>query len=161
MTMAAWVVMASPVGPLRICADAFSLRRIVLPAENAPPDAAILAADPPPLLCQAKAQLAEYFAGRRQAFALPLSPQGTAFQQAVWAQIALIPYGETRSYGEIAARLGSPAKARAVGGAAGCNPLPIVIPCHRVIGSSGSLTGFSGGLEVKRLLLRLESGQAG
>lgn len=160
--MADWAVMASPVGPLRICADAFSLRRIVLPAEkNASPDAAVSAADPPPLLCQAKAQLAEYFAGRRRVFALPLSPQGTAFQQAVWAQIALIPYGETRSYGEIAARLGSPAKARTVGGAAGRNPLPIVIPCHRVIGSSGSLTGFSGGLTVKRLLLRLESGLAG
>jgi methylated-DNA-[protein]-cysteine S-methyltransferase len=151
-------VIESPIGPLLIFADAFGLRRIVLPAENALSAAAVPAADPASVLCQAAAQLAEYFAGQRQTFNLPLSPQGTAFQQAVWAQIALIPYGQTRSYGELAARLGNPAKARAAGGAAGRNPLPIIIPCHRVIGSSGSLTGFSGGLAVKRFLLRLESG---
>ncbi|MGR0480920.1 MAG: methylated-DNA--[protein]-cysteine S-methyltransferase [Candidatus Electronema sp. V4] len=146
----------SPVGQLQIFADDFALRRISFSAETDKLPAAVLVSDGHPLLCQAKAQLAEYFAGQRRVFDLPLSPQGTAFQKAVWTQIVLIPYGEIRSYGEIAARLGDANKARAVGGAAGKNPLPIVIPCHRVIGSSGRLTGFSGGLQIKEMLLALE-----
>lgn len=101
-------------------------------------------------------QLEEYFAGRRRIFELRLAPSGTPFQQAVWQQVAAIPYGETRSYGEIARALERPNASRAVGAANGANPLPIVVPCHRVIGADGSLTGFGGGLDAKVLLLQLE-----
>ncbi len=146
----------SPVGLLRIFADDFALRRINFSAETDTLPITVSASDGHPLLCRAKAQLEEYFAGQRRTFDLPLAPEDTLFQQAVWAQIARIPYGQTRSYGEIAIRLGSVGKARAVGGAAGKNSLPIVIPCHRVIGSSGKLTGFSGGLQIKEFLLALE-----
>jgi methylated-DNA-[protein]-cysteine S-methyltransferase len=105
------------------------------------------------------AQLQEYFAGERTAFDLPLEPNGgSAFERRVWAELMLIPYGETASYGEIAARIGHPGKARAVGRANGRNPIAIVCPCHRVIGSDGSLTGYGGGLENKRTLLDLEAG---
>ncbi len=109
-----------------------------------------------PLLEEAARQLKEYFSGARRVFSLPLSPGGTSFQRAVWEQLARIPYGETRTYGEIAAALGSPSAARAVGGACHRNPIGIVIPCHRVIGAHGSLTGYAGGLDVKAYLLRLE-----
>ncbi|HEV3179402.1 MAG TPA: methylated-DNA--[protein]-cysteine S-methyltransferase [Steroidobacteraceae bacterium] len=102
------------------------------------------------------AQLSEYFRGTRCAFRLPLAPQGTPFQLAVWKALCAIPYGETVSYGELARRLGLPGGARAVGVANGANPLPIVVPCHRVIGADGSLTGFGGGLDIKRTLLSLE-----
>lgn len=102
-------------------------------------------------------QLAEYFAGERTAFDLPLAFAGTAFQQLVWAALREIPYGETMSYGELARRLGKPDAARAVGLANGRNPIAVIVPCHRVIGADGSLTGFGGGLERKRLLLELES----
>ena len=101
--------------------------------------------------------LEEYFAGTRQAFELPLAPRGTPFQLAVWQELSRIPYGETISYGELARRVGDPAAARAVGAANGANPLPIVVPCHRVIGANGSLTGFGGGLPNKRWLLALET----
>src|SRR2546421_13075812 len=104
------------------------------------------------------AELAEYFAGERTAFDLPLRPRGSAFEQLVWAELLRIPYGETASYGEIAARIGHPGKARAVGRANARNPIAIVCPCHRVIGSDGSLTGYAGGLESKRALLELEAG---
>jgi len=102
------------------------------------------------------AQIGDYFAGERQAFDLEIAPEGTPFQRQVWRQLGKIPYGETRSYGEIAARLGRPKGARAAGGAIGSNPIVVVIPCHRVIGADGSLTGFGSGLPVKRKLLRLE-----
>jgi methylated-DNA-[protein]-cysteine S-methyltransferase len=101
-------------------------------------------------------QLREYFAGRRRMFDLELAMPGTAFQCAVWAALRTIPYGETISYAELARRLGKPRAVRAVGSANGANPLPIVVPCHRVIGSDGSLTGFGGGLDLKRKLLTLE-----
>ena len=101
-------------------------------------------------------QLREYFAGARRCFELALAPRGTAFQLAVWRHITPIPYGQTVSYSEIARRLGRPEAARAVGLANGANPLPIVVPCHRVIGADGSLTGFGGGLPIKRALLHLE-----
>ena len=105
------------------------------------------------------AQLREYFAGERTGFDLDLRPEGgTAFERRVWTELLTIPYGETASYGEIAARIGHPGKARAVGRANGRNPVAIVCPCHRVIGSDGSLTGFGGGLENKRTLLDLEAG---
>lgn len=109
-----------------------------------------------PLLLQAKAQLSEYFAGTRQEFTLPLSPKGTPFQQKVWAALQTIPYGQTRSYGEIARQIGSPKAARAVGMANHHNPIAILIPCHRVVGQNGALTGYAGGLERKKALLQLE-----
>jgi methylated-DNA-[protein]-cysteine S-methyltransferase len=107
---------------------------------------------------EAARQLREYFAGARTAFDLPLQPRGTQFQRNVWNRLREIPYGETISYGELARRIGNPKASRAVGAANGANPLPIVVPCHRVIGSTGALTGFGGGLSVKRFLLALESG---
>jgi methylated-DNA-[protein]-cysteine S-methyltransferase len=101
-------------------------------------------------------QLDEYFAGRRTTFDVPLSPAGTAFQRDVWNALLQIPYGETTSYGQLARKIGRPAAVRAVGAANGQNPIPIIIPCHRVIGGDGRLVGFGGGLNVKRFLLALE-----
>jgi methylated-DNA-[protein]-cysteine S-methyltransferase len=101
-------------------------------------------------------QLREYFAGKRAAFDLPLAPEGTAFQRSVWRQLQEIPYGETISYGELARRVGNPKASRAVGSANGANPVPIVIPCHRVIAGDGTLGGFGGGLLTKQTLLTLE-----
>jgi methylated-DNA-[protein]-cysteine S-methyltransferase len=103
-------------------------------------------------------QLTEYFAGKRQDFDLRLSPEGTAFQKRVWQELQKIPFGQTACYGDIAERIGNPKASRAVGMANGKNPLPIIVPCHRVIGKDGSLTGFGGGLEVKKQLLKLENG---
>jgi methylated-DNA-[protein]-cysteine S-methyltransferase len=127
-------------------------------------DGALIAAEfgalapnvPSPLLRRAGLELGEYFAGTRRSFTLPLSPQGTDFQRAVWAALLEIPYGETRSYGEIARAVGKPGAARAVGMANNRNPLPVFIPCHRVIGADGALVGYGGGLEKKRFLLALE-----
>lgn len=110
------------------------------------------------LLADARAQLGDYFAGRRRTFDLPLAPLGTAFQQAAWRCLLEIPFGECRSYGEIAARLGKPGAARAVGGAIGRNPLTLFVPCHRVVGRNGALTGFAGGTDRKDWLLALERG---
>jgi len=130
--------------------------------ENEPPDRAGAEepepADENPILLEAAGQIAEYFAGRRQRFTLPIPEtlRGTPFQRRVWSALRQIPYGQTLSYGELARRIGSPAASRAVGGACGKNPLPILIPCHRVIGQSGKLTGFGGGLEAKLRLLELE-----
>jgi methylated-DNA-[protein]-cysteine S-methyltransferase len=107
-------------------------------------------------LAAARRQFSEYFAGTRRRFDLGLAPHGTPFQQAVWAELCRIPYGRARSYGELAARLGRPGAARAVGGANNKNPLAIVVPCHRVIGADGKLVGYAGGLEFKRGLLELE-----
>jgi methylated-DNA-[protein]-cysteine S-methyltransferase len=104
----------------------------------------------------ARAQLDEYFRGKRRAFDLPLGPRGSPFEQGVWSRLCTIPYGATTSYGEIAAELGLSNGARAVGRANGANPIPIVIPCHRVIGSNGDLTGYGGGLPLKRALLEME-----
>jgi methylated-DNA-[protein]-cysteine S-methyltransferase len=104
-------------------------------------------------------QLHEYFRGERQSFDLKLAPRGTDFQLACWRALQRIPYGETRSYSDVAREIGRPAAVRAVGAANGANPIPIVIPCHRVVGSNGSLTGFGGGIETKRWLLALESPQ--
>ena len=111
---------------------------------------------PTPLLAEARRQLEEYFAGSRRVFDLPLAPEGTAFQRAVWEALQAIPYGETRTYGQIAAAVGRPKASRAVGGACHCNPIGIIIPCHRVVGSSGRLTGYAGGLDRKAALLALE-----
>ncbi len=109
------------------------------------------------LLDQTSRQLGLYFARRLRCFDLPLEPFGTSFQKQVWAELRRIPYGEARTYAEVGAALGSRRLARAVGSACGCNPLPIVIPCHRVVASNGGLGGFSGGLDVKRFLLAIEA----
>lgn len=111
---------------------------------------------PSPLLRRAAEELSEYFEGKRRAFELPLAPRGTDFQLAVWAALRDIPYGETRSYGEIARAIGNSKAARAVGMANNRNPLSIFIPCHRVIGADGALVGYGGGLDKKRILLALE-----
>ncbi len=109
-----------------------------------------------PVLVETRRQLTEYFAGRRQRFSITLDFQGTAFQKSVWQALLTIPFGETRSYGDIARQLGNPKAVRAVGAANGKNPVSIIAPCHRVIGSTGKLTGFAGGLEIKAHLLSLE-----
>ena len=111
-----------------------------------------------PVLVQAQLQLEEYFAGKRRSFTVKLDPAGTEFQNKVWSALRTIPFGETRSYGEIADQIGSRRAVRAVGAANGRNPLSIIVPCHRVIGADGKLTGFAGGLEVKARLLALEGG---
>ncbi|KAF1067997.1 MAG: Methylated-DNA--protein-cysteine methyltransferase, constitutive [Pseudomonas citronellolis] len=113
--------------------------------------------DSHPILCEAERQLREYFAGERQSFDLPLEFIGSPFQKQVWAQLVRIPFGQTRSYREIAELIGNPKAVRAVGAANGRNPLSIIAPCHRVIGTNGKLTGFAGGLDAKALLLALES----
>ena len=127
-----------------------------LEAQGLSPDAEPI----PPVACErleeVRRQLVEYFAGQRRVFDLPLAAAGTPFQQAVWRQLQEIPFGEVRSYGEIARAIGQPAASRAVGAANGANPIPVVIPCHRVIGADGSLTGFGGGLDWKVGLLELE-----
>lgn len=123
---------------------------------DAPPGAPWTPSPAP--FAEAVRQLALYFAGRLREFNLPLAPQGTPFQLAVWEELRRIPYGATNTYGELARRLGQPGAARAVGLANGANPIAIIIPCHRVIGASGHLTGYAGGLDIKRRLLDLEAG---
>jgi methylated-DNA-[protein]-cysteine S-methyltransferase len=110
------------------------------------------------MLRQARRELAEYFAGKRKRFELALAPEGTEFQRSVWKAISSVEFGETISYGELAERAGCPGSARAAGAATGRNPLGIIVPCHRIVGANGSLTGYAGGLERKRALLALESG---
>ena len=151
------ITMDSPVGELRIIAGERGLRAILWGAEDAARIASIDEADlveeRTPLLDRAVSQLQEYFAGTRREFDLPLDPLGTPFQQSAWLVLRTIPYGKTISYGQQALQLGDPNKARAVGAANGKNPLSIVVPCHRVIGSGGQLTGFAAGLDVKSWLL--------
>lgn len=162
-----WTVIESPIGPLRI---------VAAPAGSAGPAEAITAIefspfrdgdgrvrgdrdDDAPLLVEARRQLTEYFAGSRRDFDLPVRPMGSDWQRSVWDQLCAIGYGATASYGEIAARLGrTNAASRAVGLANGANPIPIVIPCHRVIGANGTLTGYAGGIDRKQVLLHLEQG---
>ena len=150
----AW--MTSPVGRLLLAGtDALSLIAFSRGPKSIAPETDWQPSDEP-FLSQAAAQLEEYFRGTRRQFDLDLEPTGTPFQLEVLDALANIPYGETRSYGEIAAQIGRPKAVRAVGAANGRNPLPVVLPCHRVIGADGSLTGFGGGLETKRYLLDLE-----
>lgn len=138
---------------LRLVAGDFGLRRIEFDPQSSAEDRRD---DTNPLLVQAAAELEEYFAGSRREFTLPLEIVGTDFQKRVWNSLLTIPYGERRSYGEIAAALGVPRAVRAVGAANGTNPLPIVIPCHRVIGARGNLVGYGGGLPLKKRLLDFE-----
>lgn len=116
-------------------------------------------ADEHPVLVAATSQLEEYFAGRRQEFDLPLDLTGTEFQRAAWSALASVPFGETRSYRQQAEAIGRPKAVRAIGAANGQNPVPIVLPCHRIVGSDGSLTGYGGGLSIKEYLLNHEQGQ--
>ncbi|WP_029132737.1 methylated-DNA--[protein]-cysteine S-methyltransferase [Sedimenticola selenatireducens] len=146
----------SPIGSLLLAGDDSGLRFIGFPEGKGHLEpAADWIRDGQPF-ATVKAQLAEYFSGDRTEFDLPLHPHGTAFQLHVLQALQSIPYGETRSYSDIAQQIGKPTAVRAVGAANGRNPLPIVIPCHRVIGANGSLTGFGGGIRAKRFLLALE-----
>jgi len=151
-----YTVLPSPIGPLLLAGTDERLACIGFPAGKG-------AVTPKPdwhrddaAYPEARAQLGAYFAGRLTRFDLALDPRGTPFQSAVWAELTRIPPGRTISYGELARRIGRPGASRAVGAANGANPLPIVVPCHRVIGTSGALTGFAGGLDTKRFLLALE-----
>ncbi len=155
--------MPSPVGTLTLVASDRGLAAVLWEDDDpARVPLGPLAEDAAhPVLVEAERQLAAYFAGERDTFDLPLDFCGTAFQRKVWQALLTIPFGETRSYGEIARQIGRPTAARAVGAANGRNPISIIAPCHRVLGSNGALTGFAGGLEAKRHLLGLEGVVAG
>lgn len=144
----------SPLGKLRLVSSGRALTHIEFDGQYGQHENALEQADE--VLSNCQRQLQEYFAGERRHFELPLAPTGTEFQQAVWRALRAIPYGAVCSYGDIARSIQRARAVRAVGAANGRNPLPIVVPCHRVIGSNGSLTGFAGGLEAKTLLLQLE-----
>jgi methylated-DNA-[protein]-cysteine S-methyltransferase len=145
----------TPIGTLRLFATGEALVGAYLPGqEGLTPSSG--EGPLPPVLEQARDQLDEYFAGKRRAFDLPLDPRGTEFQRSVWRALSAIPFGATRSYGEIAAALGRPSASRAVGAANGQNPISIIVPCHRVIGRDGSLTGYASGIARKEWLLRHE-----
>lgn len=156
MDVLRYTLVESPLGPVLVAGNGQGLCRINFQHGDAPypippewerDDAAFT---------EAAAQLRAYFMGRLRVFSLPLHPKGTPFQQRVWEQLRAIPYSETRTYGQLARILGRPTASRAVGAANGRNPLPIVVPCHRVIGSNGTLTGFHGGVRLKEFLLTLE-----
>jgi len=152
-------VVDSPVGPLTLVASGGELAGLYMDLQRHPPRAETLgpsATDATPLLHEAARQLQDYFAGRRTEFELPLSLTGTVFQRRVWSALRDIPYGETISYGQLADRIGQPTAARAVGLANGRNPISIIVPCHRVVGADGGLTGYGGGLERKEHLLEFE-----
>jgi methylated-DNA-[protein]-cysteine S-methyltransferase len=152
-------LMASPIGTLKLVGSDAGLSGVLW--ERDAPGRTRLNATPPgddhPVLTETATQLGEYFAGLRTRFTVPLDFVGTPFQQAVWAAMCRIPFGQTRSYGELAREIGHPKAVRAVGAANRHNPIAILGPCHRVIGKSGTLTGYAGGLEAKSFLLRLES----
>ncbi len=151
----------SPIGPLLIAGDRQGVRCICFPkvGKAVKPERGWIESNSG-AVAETVAQLRQYFAGRRTEFDLPLAPQGTQFQLAVWREMQRIPYGQTISYGELARRIGNPKASRAVGSANGANQIPIVIPCHRVIAAGGKLGGFGGGLPVKEALLALESAHA-
>jgi len=147
----------TPIGILLVAGDADSVRRIAFPRRGkaVKPEPEWQESQRGPV-GEAVRQLREYFSARRTGFDLPLAPEGTTFQHSVWRRLQEIPYGETISYGELARRVGNPKASRAVGTANGANPLPIVIPCHRVIAGDGTLGGFGGGLPTKQTLLDME-----
>ncbi|HEX05410.1 MAG TPA: methylated-DNA--[protein]-cysteine S-methyltransferase [Bacteroidetes bacterium] len=149
-------VISSPAGYLDIAVDEAGVLREIL---FAGPEKAAMVGEVPDACKAVVNQLAEYFAGDRRAFDVKVMPDGTEFRRKIWAALQEIPYGETWTYGQLAKHVGSPKAAHAVGAACGSNPISIVIPCHRVVGSNGSLTGFGGGIETKKMLLELESDQ--
>jgi methylated-DNA-[protein]-cysteine S-methyltransferase len=156
--MTLYTTVSSPIGELMLCGDEESLTALHLPGRWAKPAAGWRRDDA--RFADVARQLEEYFAGERTTFDVRLRMQGGPFERDVWAELERIPYGETASYGEIARRVGKPHASRAVGAANGRNPIAIIVPCHRVIGSDGTLTGYGGGLERKRALLDLEAGVA-
>ncbi|MEE8436534.1 MAG: methylated-DNA--[protein]-cysteine S-methyltransferase [bacterium] len=163
-----YTTLDSPLGAVLVAGNAAGLHRISFLAGDSPvtpgadwEDREHLKDHPAHPLAEAVRQLSAYFRGELRAFDLPLAPGGTPFQQRVWGALREIPYGETITYGELARRIGQPSASRAVGAANGRNPLPIVVPCHRVIGHNGRLTGFHGGLHLKEGLLNLEEATGG
>lgn len=148
------ILFDTPVGAIGLEEENGAIVRLLLPGAPAPR----IACHETPLLTEGKRQLLEYLAGVRRVFDLPLAPKGTEFYRSVWRALEEIPYGETRSYRDIAQTVGRPKAVRAVGQANHNNPIPIIIPCHRVVGANGSLTGYGGGLDLKERLLRLEAG---
>ena len=157
MTQIYYEQMPSPIGPLFLVADDEGLREVRFELDrraHAPQDGWVHSAQK---LAEVRRQLEEYFAGERLTFDLFLKPQGTDFQQSVWQALTTIPYAVTTSYGQISQQIHRPKASRAVGAANGRNPIPIIIPCHRVIGSNGTLTGFAGGLAAKQWLLGMEA----
>jgi methylated-DNA-[protein]-cysteine S-methyltransferase len=150
------ITIASPLGPLRLYGDGDELTGVYM-TDQAPPEAREGSSR---VLEDTARQLAEYFAGERRTFDLPLAPRGTGFQQIVWRALTRISYAETASYGELARSIGRPSASRAVGAANGRNPISIIVPCHRVVGADGTLTGYAGGLPAKRWLLAHEQRHA-
>jgi methylated-DNA-[protein]-cysteine S-methyltransferase len=164
VTARAHVEVPSPIGPLTLVAEHGKLTGLYMDVQAHRPEAGLLGAPGDPAaepFASAAEQLGQYFAGRLRSFDLPLAPAGTEFQRRVWSALQAIPYGQTWSYGQLARQLGNASASRAVGLANGRNPIALVIPCHRVIGSDGSLTGYGGGLDRKRYLLQLETGASG
>ncbi len=147
-----FLVFDTPLGQMALAEESGALTRLFLPGEGI----LRLVSRETPLLSKGRDEILAYLRGERRSFDLPLDPMGTPFQQTVWAELRRIPYGETRSYAQVAAGIGKPKAVRAVGQANHRNPLPIFIPCHRVIGASGKLTGYGGGLDLKEKLLELE-----
>ena len=147
----------SPIGKLTLVSSDTGIRAVLFENHGSPEEyAEAKESKKHPLLLQCEKELAEYFKGKRTHFTVPLVPQGTAFREKVWTALTAIPYGKTESYSQQAARIGSPKSARAVGSANGKNPMPIIVPCHRVIASSGRLGGYAGGVDIKRKLLEIE-----
>ncbi len=153
----AHAVMDSPVGELTLVGSGAALAGVYFAEHVRRPEPGRFGVRDDTAFADARRQLTEYFDGSRRTFELDLAPVGNAFQQRVWAQLRAIPYGETRTYGQLAAALGDRGLARAVGAANGQNPLSIIVPCHRVVGSDGKLTGYAGGVERKAFLLELET----
>lgn len=154
-------IIDSPVGPLTLVVDEDGVLCALYTHEQAHhPGPAGLGERDDTVAAEAVAELAQYFAGERTTFEVPTAARGTDFQQAVWAELAAIPAGQTRTYGDVAAALGKPSASRAVGAATGRNPISIIVPCHRLVGATGALTGYAGGVARKRWLLDHERGQA-
>ena len=151
--MTVYSMVPSPIGELLLVSDTESLTGLYTPGHGRRPAPDWVHDPDHPVLAASRVQLADYFAGTRRTFDLPLASVGTAFQEAVWKGLRDIEYGHTESYLKLATRIGSPTAVRAVGAANGRNPISIVVPCHRVIGANGSLTGYAGGMEAKRWLL--------
>lgn len=158
MNRRAHTVVDSPIGPLTLVAVDGDLAGLYMGLHRHRPAAETFGERDPAPFTTVIRQLEEYFAGRRTEFDLPLAPAGTPFQHTVWAALREIPYGRTESYGHLAERIGRPGAARAVGLANGRNPVSIIVPCHRVVGATGALTGYGGGLDRKRQLLDFEQG---
>lgn len=144
------MIVQSPLGPLTLTGTETALTGIAFGGKRNGEEVSS------PVLEQAARELAEYFTGQRRAFTVPLAPEGTAFQRSVWEELRKIPYGETVSYKDVAVRLGKPGAAIAVGQANSRNPIPVIIPCHRVIGSNGKMVGYTGGMHIKEALLEIE-----